>query len=179
MPSDLVMIFEPKTPASFIETFRRDREDKLLEKVVAQFPQRLHGQFRIFPYMTLHEDSYLDLDTRTTGFLYTRGEEDNPLTKVDGSAVVKGIESAGLAIPARVISANYFSGKVMVMNPTDNQYLKSLENGLLANYEQIGLSSPPEVIRFILNLDPHSFDRVVKPYLKQSGYNRVEVLEVD
>ena len=177
MPNDLVIIFEPKTPVSFIETFRRDREDKLLEKVVSQFHQRLHGQFRIFPYIALYEDSYWD--TRTTGFLYARGEEDSPLTKVDGSAVVNGIENAGLAIRASLISANHFKGKVMIMNPSDEQYLRSLEMGLLASCEQVGQSGPQEVMRFILNLDPQSFDRVVKPYLKQSGYNRVEVLKVE
>ena len=110
---------------------------------------------------------------RYTGFVYTRGENDNPLTKFDDTQFMKGIDGLAAELGATV-NANLFKGRVEVNHPNEQDYINALEMGLLSQFEDVGMPRPEEVRKFILNLDTETFIKVVQPYLNHHNYNRIQ-----
>ena len=170
MPDDTVIIFKPKL-LDLDFNMRGYTPTHMLERIAEQYPELLKDQIRIFPYVMGAE--IFDSVHRYTGFVYTRGENDNPLTKFNDTQFMKGMDGLVMKLGA-IVSANCFKGRVEVAHPNEQDYINVLEMGLLSQFEDVGMPRPEEVRRFILDLDTETFIKVVQPYLDHHNYNRIQ-----
>ena len=156
---NLLVIFQPDDITRCLQLL--NPIGGLFEGVQNQFPNTLRGQFRIFPYL-IPETDY---NERETGIIYTRGEKDNPLSRVsdyhwvdpdnrlDDNRLVGAINRIALDTGGIIEGDKYKFGRLRISNPSNDLYTKALMLGLEPQYHQFGLKPPDEVRRFILSLE--------------------------
>lgn len=170
MINETIVVFRPSSldyaihSSSFVP-------NRMVERIAQQHPHILCGQLRLYSYVM--GGKIFDLEARSTGLVYTRGEEDNPLSRFEPFSFVEGMDNLALALGANV-SANEINGRLEIENPKQQDYIRVLEAILLSQFEHVGMGRPEEVRRFVLDLDSEIFARVIRPYLAQKGYTQIQ-----
>jgi hypothetical protein len=100
---------------------------------------------------------------------------------VSGEDVIKALKEVAAKLDISEPNPDYRRGRIEVAGPTSEQYHKILDLGFFSRHGDIGLSSPPEVRRFLLNLDELVLRTTVMPYLEEAGFkeHQVRVEKVD